>query len=139
MPQTSPLDAAKAQVMAYNEKDWDAVRKVLEPDCVYDEVATRRTMKGHEEILSGWQGWATAFPDSKGTFESAVASGDTVTLELTWRGTHQGSLRGPDGDVASTGRSIDVRACQVVKVSDGRVRSIRHYFDMATLLQQLGR
>ena len=138
MSQKSPLDVAKAQIIAYNEKDWDAVRNVLEPNCVYDEVATHRRMKGLDEILTGWKGWATAFPDSKGSFENAVVSGDTVTMELTWRGTHKGPLRTPAGDTAPTGKSIEMRACQVVKVADGRVASIRHYFDMTTMLQQLG-
>lgn len=139
MPQLSPIDVAKAEITAYNEKDWDAARRVLQPDCVYDEVATRRKMKGHDDILAGWRGWAAAFPDSRGTFESAVASGDTVTMEITWRGTHTGPLRTPDGETAPTGKPIEVRACQVVKVGGDRVSSIRHYFDMVTLLEQIGR
>jgi steroid delta-isomerase-like uncharacterized protein len=139
MPPKSPLDVAKAEITAYNDKDWDAARQVLQPDCVYDEVATRRTMKGHDDILAAWKGWAAAFPDSRGTFESAFASGDTVTMELTWRGTHTGPLRTAEGETAPTGKRIEVRACQVVKVGGDRVSSIRHYFDMVTLLEQIGR
>ncbi|HEY7529685.1 MAG TPA: ester cyclase [Gemmatimonadota bacterium] len=137
MPRT-PLDAAKAQITAYNEKNWDAVRDVLHPDCVYDEVATNRRTKGHDDILAVWKGWAAAFPDSRGSFDGTAVGGDAVTMELTWRGTHTGPLRTPDGETAPTGKRIEIRACQVVQVGGDRVSSIRHYFDMATLLRQLG-
>ncbi len=29
-------------------------------------------------------------------------------------------------------------ACMIVEIGDGKVKSMRHYFDMATLMQQLG-
>jgi steroid delta-isomerase-like uncharacterized protein len=125
-------------VIAYNEKNWEAAKKALASDAVYDEVATHRTLRGHDEILRAWKGWAATFPDSKGTFESTTASGNTVTLELRWRGTHQGALQTSAGTIEPTRQAIDIRACQVVEVADGRVRSMRHYFDMATMLQQLG-
>ena len=57
-------------------------------DFVYDEVATLRKVQGVDQCLPLWRGWATAFPDSKATFHGAVVSGNTVVLELTWKGTH---------------------------------------------------
>ena len=77
-------------------------------------------------------------PDSKATFDNAVASGNTVLLELTWRGTHKGPLQTPKGSFAATGKQIEIRACAVVELVDGKAKVQRHYFDMATLLQQLG-
>ena len=139
MPTTqSPVDAAKASVIAYNEKDWDKVKETVTPTVVYDEVGTHRKVTGSNEVIEAWKGWAKAMPDSKATFEREVASGDTVTLELTWRGTHTGPLQTPNGEIAPTGRQIEVRGVQVVELADGKAQSIRHYFDMATLLGQLG-
>jgi steroid delta-isomerase-like uncharacterized protein len=134
----SQIDIARRQVSAYNDKDWDAARATMVPDYVYDEVATHRRLQGADQVLPVWQGWAAAFPDSKATFDNAVADGNTVVLELTWRGTHTGPLQTPGGTIPATGRSIEFRACQIQEVADGRVRSTRHYFDMATLLQQIG-
>ena len=134
----SVADIAKSQISAYNQKDWTAVAAVLAPGCVYDEVATHRRVQGVNDIMAAWRGWATAIPDSKASFDSVSVSGNTVTLELTWRGVHTGPLETPAGALPPSGRSMDIRACQVVDVSDGKVQSIRHYFDMATLLQQLG-
>ena len=134
----SIVDTAKAQITAYNQKDWNAVANVLAPSCVYDEVPTHRRVQGISDITTAWRGWATALPDSNATFDGVSASGNTVTLELTWRGTHNGPLQTPGGALPASGKKIEIRACQVVDVADGKVQAVRHYFDMATLLQQLG-
>ena len=134
----SIVDIAKAQITAYNNKDWNAVADTLAPSCVYDEIATHRRVQGISDIETAWRGWATAMPDSKGSFDSVSVSGNTVTLELTWRGTQSGPLQTPTGALPPSGRKIEIRACQIVEVADGKVQAIRHYFDMATLLQQLG-
>jgi steroid delta-isomerase-like uncharacterized protein len=132
------IEAAKAPIVAYSNKDWTAVKAAIAPDAVYDEVATQRRIQGADDIVSVWRGWATAFPDSKATFHSALANDGTVTVELTWRGTHSGPLKMADGEIAATGKKIEIRSCQVVEVADGKVKVIRQYFDMATMLQQLG-
>jgi steroid delta-isomerase-like uncharacterized protein len=136
-PQTL-IEAAKASILAYNDKDWDRVRSVATPDVVYDEVATGRQADGIDQVLPLWQGWARAFPDSKATFHNALASGTSVTLEITWNGTHKGPLETPTGPVQPTGKTIAIRACMVVELEGERVKRERHYFDMETLLQQLG-
>ena len=38
-------------------------------------------------------------PDVKGSVTNAVASGNTVVLEVTWEGTHTGPLAGPKGAI----------------------------------------
>jgi len=132
------IDAAKAPMLAYNQKDWNAARASITPDFIYDEIGTRRKVQGAEQAITLWQGWAEAIPDSKATFDNAVASGNTVLLELTWRGTHSGPLQTPKGSIAATGKKIEIRACAVIELDNGKAKVQRHYFDMTTLLQQLG-
>ena len=132
------IEAAKAPTLAYNQKDWNAVRASITPDFIYDEVGTGRKVQGADQTIALWKGWAEALPDSKATFDNVVASGNTVLLEITWRGTHTGPLQTPKGSFAATGKVIEVRACAVVELADGKAKLQRHYFDMATLLQQLG-
>lgn len=138
MSPQSRIDAAKAPVIAYGKKNWDELRASLAPGVLYDEVATHRKTKGIEEILTIFQGWAAAFPDSKATFHAVHPSGNTVVLELAWGGTHTGTLELPGGPVEATGRTFEVPACVIVEIEDDKAKSIRQYFDMATLLQQLG-
>ena len=132
------VDAAKAPLIAFNEKDWDAVRASITSDFVYDEVATHRKVQGVDQVIPLWQGWATAFPDAKATFDRALPSDNTVVLELTWRGTHKGPLQTPKGAIAATGKSIEIRACLVSEIAGEKAKLQRHYFDMATMMHQLG-
>jgi steroid delta-isomerase-like uncharacterized protein len=132
------IDAAKAPIEAFGRQNWDEVRSSLAPNFVYEEVATGRKTQGPEESIFLMQGWAQAFPDCKATFHDAFASGTSVLLEVTWKGTHQGLLQTPAGTIKPTGKSIEIRACLVNDMSGEKLRSQRHYFDMATMYQQLG-
>jgi len=138
MLQSSIVEIASAPTMAFSEKDWEAARAALTPDFVYDEVATERRVEGADQVLEVWKGWAEAFPDSRSTINVEHVSGDTVVLEITWNSRHTGPLRLPDGEIPPTGRQVEFRACQILEVAGDRVRSMRHYFDMATMLRQLG-
>ena len=138
MTPQSLIDAAKAPTLAYGDKKWDAVKAAVAPGVIYDEVATHRKLTGADAVTEAWKGWAAAFPDSRATFHNAHVSGNTVILELNWRGMHKGPLVTPNGQIAPTGKSIDIPACQVVEIADGKVKSLRQYFDMATMMQQLG-
>lgn len=138
IPPQQLIDAAKAPFLAYGEKNWEAVRASITADFVYEEVATDRRVQGVDQTIPLWQGWATAFPDSRATFHGALVSGNTVVLEVTWQGTHKGPLQMPTGPIAATGKRIDVRACCVVEIANGKAKLQRQYFDMATMLRQLG-
>ena len=134
----SVIDVAKSPIQAYNAKDWDKIKASITPSFVYDEVATGRKSAGADQAIALWKGWAQAFPDSKATFHGAHASGNTVVLEVTWKGTHQGSLETPKGATPATGKHIEIRSCIVAEVAGDKVKMQRQYFDMGTMLQQLG-
>ena len=138
MAQQTVIDVAKAPIEAFNAKDWDATRRTIASGAVYDEVATHTKADGADNVLTVWQGWASAFPDVQGTIDAAYAAGDTVILEITWRGTHTDTLRAASGEIPATGRRIEIPACQIVDVADGKVQRVRQYFDMATMMEQLG-
>ncbi len=139
LPPQALATAAKAMIEAYNDKDWNRAKTSITSDFVYDEVATGRKVTGADAAIDAWKGWAKAFPDSKGTFGDVhVSANGTVVLELTWKGSHKGTLETPKGPIAPTGKTIEVRACAVIRMKEEKAQSQRHYFDMATLLQQLG-
>lgn len=130
---------AQGLIVAYNNRDWNQVKASITADFTYDEVATARKVTGADQTIELWKGWAQAFPDSKGTFQgSHVVNDGTVVLEVTWKGTHKGPLQTPTGAIAPTGKPIEVRACAIVEIAGERARLQRHYFDMATLLRQIG-
>ncbi len=132
------IEIGKASVTAYNDKNWSKVKDSLAADAVYDEKGTHRRIQGAGEIIQALQGWANAFPDSKATFVREFASGDTAVLELVWKGVHTGPLQTPTGAIPASNKPIEVPACQVVQVEGGKIKSLSHYFDMLTLLTQIG-
>ena len=82
--------------------------------------------------------WATGFPDGKVTIDRAAASGDHVTVEHTGRGTHTGTLQSPGGGIPATGKSVTLQLCDVFRIEGGKIKSLRSYFDSASLLTQIG-
>jgi steroid delta-isomerase-like uncharacterized protein len=132
------IEIAKASITAYNEKDWGKAKDLLAADAVYDEKGTHRRIQGAGEIIDAFQGWANAFPDSKATFVNEFASGDTAVLELVWKGVHTGPLQTPTGIIPASNKPVEMPACQVVQVEGGKIKSASHYFDMLTMLTQIG-
>jgi steroid delta-isomerase-like uncharacterized protein len=132
------IEIAKAAVTAYNEKDWNKTRDMLAADAVYDEKATNRRLEGAGQIIEALQGWANAFPDSKATFIREFASGDTAVLELVWKGVHTGPLQTPTGAIPASNKPIELPACEVFRVEGEKIKSASHYFDMLTMLTQIG-
>ena len=129
---------ARENLEAFTAGDWERFKAGLAPNSVYEEPATQRRVEGADEIARAVQGWKKAFPDAKGTVKNAVASGDTVTLEITWEGTQTGPLEGPEGTIPASGKRAVVEAVQVVRVSDDKIKENRHFFDMLGLLRQIG-
>jgi ketosteroid isomerase-like protein len=74
----------------------------------------------------------------KGTIDNAIASGDTVVIEVTYRGTHDGELAGPGGSIGPSGKTIATRCVEVHRIADGLIVENRNYFDMLDMLQRLG-
>ena len=105
---------------------------------VYSELGTQRRLNGKDEILPALKGWRTAMPDVKGTVTSALASGNTVVLEITWEGTQTGPLETPDGTIPASGKRQVTPAVWVFDFEGDRIKESRQYFDMVTFLSQIG-
>jgi steroid delta-isomerase-like uncharacterized protein len=138
MAEQDLIRAAGGVVDAFNVSDWEACKAALAPDSLYDEVATSRRLQGVADIIPGWQTWKEAMPDVKGIVTKAFATGNTVVLEVTWQGTHTGPLRGPSGTVPGTGKQQTTRSSWVMNFDGGKIKESRHYFDMLSLMQQIG-
>jgi steroid delta-isomerase-like uncharacterized protein len=135
----SEVDVARETIDCFNAGDWARLRELTAPDCVEEEYSTERTLHGVEEILGAAQGWKRAFPDGRGTVLGSYSDGPIAVLEIEWEGTNTGPMDAPDGSqMPATGRSGAVRACQVMEIHDGRVTSNRHYFNLLTIMTQLG-
>jgi steroid delta-isomerase-like uncharacterized protein len=129
---------AREQVDAFNGGDWELMRGKLASDSRYDELGTERKIEGPEKIIELFKLWKAGFPDGAGTVTSAVASGNNVALEVTWKGTHTGPLETAEGTIPASGKRQETPAALFYTFEGNKIKESRHYFDSLTLLKQIG-
>ncbi len=138
MTEQDLIKTARSVVDAFNDNDWDRFGSLMTPNALYNEVGTQRRLQGVAEISQGLQSWKEAMPDVKGTVTDAFANTDRVVLEVTWEGTHTGPLAGPGVTIPASGKRQVTHSAWVFHVDDDRIKESRNYFDMLSMLQQLG-
>ena len=137
----SPQDnkvIAQATYEAFNARDLDRATSFDADSMEWVNLpfgATFRGRAGHRQSL---ENWARGFPDGQVEIRNVIAERDWVVVEFTGRGTHQGPLAGPAGEIAPTGRWVEVPFCDVFQFENGKIVRGRTYFDAATLMRQLG-
>ncbi len=104
-------------------------------DCVCAVNISPRPFIGPKAVaaryLQQWRG----FPDFKVRVRKIIAEGTRyVVTENEWRGTH----RGPFFGFAPTGKRARIRACVLWEFRGSRLRAETVYFDLATVLSQVG-
>jgi steroid delta-isomerase-like uncharacterized protein len=100
----------------------------------YEIIATGEVWDGHDGVNALLLQNITAFPDFAFDPQSIQHGDDAVFVEGRFRGTHLGDWRG----LPATGRKIDFPLI-IVFVFDGpRMICERTYFDLGTILRQLG-
>jgi steroid delta-isomerase-like uncharacterized protein len=125
-------------INAFNVANWTVLKNHLMPDAVYQELGTQRQIQGADQIIQVMQEWKKAMTDATGTVTNVLASGASITLEISWQGTHNGPFAGPQGLVRATGRRQTTAAAMILKFQGEKAKEIHHYFDLLTLLQQIG-
>jgi steroid delta-isomerase-like uncharacterized protein len=138
MTEHALIKTARENVEAYTTGDWQRLKALLASDVVYDEVGSQRRMRGADQLVEAYQGWKRAFPDGKGTIRNAFANGNSVAIEVTWTGTHSGPLMGPGGTIPASGKSFSLPGAQLITFEGDKVKELHQYFDLMTLLQQIG-
>jgi steroid delta-isomerase-like uncharacterized protein len=93
---------------------------------------------GRDRFREYLETFKRAMPDARANIETIIESGDTVAVEGCLTGTHTGPLTTEDGDVESTGASVDLRFADVSRVRDGKIIAYHTYYDQLGLLTQLG-
>lgn len=107
-------------------------------DCEILDVPSGMILKGKEGFKQFLSAWATAFPDCMVEVTNMVVTGDKVAVEFVGRGTHTGVLHGPAGDIAPTGKKIDMRFCDIHQLKNGMLVQQHTYYDAMSMMQQLG-
>jgi steroid delta-isomerase-like uncharacterized protein len=118
----------------WSAPDIERVVSICTEQCVYEDVPLAVVTHGKQELRGFGEQVFDAFPDFKIELSAHFAAGDWAMLEWTMSGTHRGDLPG----MPATGASFSVRGATALQLEDGRISRDSDYWDMATLLKQLG-
>jgi steroid delta-isomerase-like uncharacterized protein len=100
----------------------------------YEIVPTGEVHDGAEAVARYFEESRTAFPDQRNELIALHHADDAVAAEFWLKGTHDGPLRG----IPPTGRSFTCRCLALFLFEEDRLVCERVYFDVATILGQLG-
>ncbi len=138
-PNPTDADFASAYSRAWTSQPVELL-DFFAPDGSYTDVAMGATYKGRAEI-GRFHRWMLKFaPDSVIEFSDACAGGGRLYLEWVWSGAFEGALRLPDGSlVEATGANFSVPGVAACRYApDGKLLSHRDYWDLGTVLRQVG-
>ena len=85
------------------------------------------------------QGFFDAFPDLHFEVTNRIADGEYVVINWMGTGTHTAPMRSPSGNmIPATGKKCLVPGSTTYNIKNGKIQKSQWYWDMATLLAQLG-
>jgi len=68
-----------------------------------------------------------------------IAQGNYVVTRWTGTGANTGPVRTPTGSsIPATGKKVVLKACDIYELKGGKIVRSWNYFDLASLLGQLG-
>ena len=122
---------AQAWMDAWNSHDPDKVIDVYTEDAVLEDVALGAVSRGLAEIRDFAVYTFTAIPDIHFDLVGSTVKDGHGTIEWIVIGTDTGAFGG-------TGKSFSVRGVSVIDVHGTRLTRDTLYWDMATLLREIG-
>jgi steroid delta-isomerase-like uncharacterized protein len=135
MSEQENLRIARQNFAAWNAHDPDEFIKLIDDDFVSESDTVPAPLRGREAARQSMQMYLKAFPDLRFDIEQMIASGEYVITRWHAAGTHKGELMG----IPATGRRGEgIHGCTVMEFRGGRVVHEWLYWDVATLLRQIG-
>jgi ketosteroid isomerase-like protein len=120
-----------AVVEAQRRRDWDAFRRLYDPNIEWEDVSGLwgdwGTRRGFDEVRDAWATWFEAFERVEFEIEDLIEAGDTVVAFIRVSGRGRGS-----------GLVIEQRLPSVWTVRRDRVVRVRAYRDDADALEAAG-
>jgi predicted ester cyclase len=127
-------DVILNHVDAFNSRDWDADPWAADAEF----TAPVAQVSGRGDIIGFFGVFQNAFPDVRLELHQLLGDGSAAAAEGTLTGTHNGVLPTPNGDVAPTGRAVQLRWAAIYATDGDTIKSEHLFFDQMDFLGQLG-
>jgi steroid delta-isomerase-like uncharacterized protein len=127
------LSAARRYFDAWNRRDPEAISAAFAADGTYTDPISG-TIPGAAAGQYA-QGLFETFPNLSFEITTAAQTSETsVAAEWIMRGANLGPMQG----APPTGKSVELYGSDFIQVVDGKIRSVRGYFDSGVIPRQLG-
>jgi len=130
------LNVAMKMPQSFAAGDWSTFATILTEETTLESPVMQA--QGPQQILQYFQGLKSAFPDMSGQVVNAMATGNTAAIELRSEGTHTEPMHTRRGTLPPTGKRVVIKLAFFYEISNGKIISIREYFDPAGFMAQLG-
>ncbi|HXZ03927.1 MAG TPA: ester cyclase [Ktedonobacteraceae bacterium] len=109
----------------FNRRDLAGSSLLVTQDFELVDVPAGYTFHGPDGLLQWLQGFLTAGPDAKAEVFNTIVEGDWVATEHVGRFTHTGPLITPAGEIAPTGRNVELQFGEFYHIKDGKIGLLR--------------
>jgi len=134
-------DTSRKLADAMTKHNLDALANLYATDTVAYDPMYPEPLRGREAIRKDTAIFFRAFPDLRFEIVTVIEKDEkTGAGELRMTGTHTGPLESPTGqEIPPTNKRIDLKGAVFARVNDrGEIVEERRYYDVGTLLRQLG-
>ena len=123
-------------ISAHRAHDLDALLTYVTDDITIQSAAGKNMppASGKTEAREHWETIFSTFPDMRMDAIELVVQGDRIAAVIS----HGGTMKGEMGDKKPTGKQYRTDGVFRIDFQDGKIRSIRSYWDTASMLGQLG-
>jgi predicted ester cyclase len=132
------IEVANVLIGAFNDRKVERAMDLVDESAEWLVTPYGVTNHGPEGYKKHWELWTTAAPDCEIEIAELTPGPNVVTAEFIARGTHSGPLSTPRGEIPPSNNKVELRLCDVIRIRDGRAYGSRIYFDMLSLLRQVG-
>lgn len=123
----SPKEVIRAWVKGYNDRDAASVAALYHDDATNLQVAIGIPLVGIKAITEQLQEFFQAVPDNFTKIENLFVDGDWAILE--WSG---------GGTFKPTGKTFKFEGCGFFRITEGKIKFQRGYWDMASWKDRVG-
>ncbi|MER5183165.1 nuclear transport factor 2 family protein [Streptomyces sp. NPDC002896] len=129
----------RAYIEAFNRSDVSGLAALYAADAVFLNPFSPEPLTTRDAIRAFISPMFEAYSDMTAEVDELLADADRAAARLTIRARHTGELRRPGGAVAATGRTVEMRTAEFLRVEPGGlIVGHERIFDTSPVLAQLG-
>ena len=120
---------------AWNSQDVERILSFFTDDCLYEDVALKRIVRGKAELQALLESVFTDIADLKMDIKSVFSSGNWGASEWLMSGRF---VHSSVPLLTATGKSFLVRGATVFELSNDKISRNTDYLDLTAFLKQVG-